>query len=55
MEDETTDSAMTVTQLIVALQQMPSDALVITEGCDCYGDAGSVELVNGKVEIKRVE
>lgn len=35
---------MKVYQLIVALQMMPPDAEVYTEGCDCIGDTGNVEI-----------
>lgn len=35
---------MTVAELITELQKMPPDLEVTTEGCDCYGDVGSVEV-----------
>lgn len=35
---------MTVQELIAALQTQPPLLDVITEGCDCYGDAHHVEL-----------
>ena len=43
----------TLTALIS--QGVPLDAPVITEGCDCYGDAGAVAFVDGGIIIKRVE
>lgn len=33
---------MTVAELIKALQAMPQDAEVTTEGCDCDGDVAKV-------------
>ncbi len=35
---------MTVRELIQALHEMPYNAAVSTEGCDCYGDAAKVKL-----------
>jgi hypothetical protein len=35
---------LTVTELIERLRRMPQSAEVITEGCDCYGDAVDVEF-----------
>lgn len=44
----------TVSELIKALQQMPPDASILTEGCDCYGDACFVKLnKDGSVDILR--
>lgn len=40
---------MTVRELIGALAELPKEAFdleVRTEGCDCHGDAGSVEVYN---------
>jgi hypothetical protein len=34
---------MTVKELIQELSKCNQDAEVETEGCDCYGDVGSVE------------
>lgn len=34
---------MTVSQLIEELGKMPSDSIVLIEGCDCDGHAGGVE------------
>lgn len=46
----------TVSELIKALQQMPLNATIQTEGCDCYGDACFVRLnANGSVDILRNE
>lgn len=36
---------MTVQELIDALQRLPPDINVLTEGCDCYGDAKAVEIL----------
>ena len=48
------DKTMTVAQLIEQLRQMPSDAPVRTEGCDCYGECGNVVLEkDGVVTIER--
>ncbi len=45
---------LTVAQLIALLKEMPQDALVIHEGCDCIGIADSVELdEDGDVCITR--
>lgn len=48
---------MTVAQLIEALQQCDPKAYVVTEGCDCYGQAKGVvqtqEADGLCVEIKR--
>jgi hypothetical protein len=51
---------MTVAELRAALADMPDAAHVITEGCDCYGDVGEVELAApdgshpaGVVELSR--
>lgn len=52
---------LTVGQLREALADMPADALVYTEGCDCTGDAGEVSLHTpgefglGEVMINRVD
>lgn len=35
---------MKVSELIEALKTMPPELEVNTEGCDCYGDVGRVEL-----------
>lgn len=36
------EKILTVAELITLLQQQPSDLHVEVEGCDCYGNAGSV-------------
>ena len=36
---------MTVIELIKALAEHPSDMPVYTEGCDCFGEAGSLEVI----------
>ena len=38
---------MKVHELIKALQEMPQNAEVQTEGCDCYGDTNSVSIMEG--------
>jgi hypothetical protein len=47
------DKALTVAQLIEQLKLMPPEAPVQTEGCDCYGPAAHVCLVDDMVEILR--
>lgn len=37
------DRPMTIRELIDALQLVPQDATLYTEGCDCLGDVGYVE------------
>lgn len=45
---------MTVKELINALLKTPFDAVVWTEGCDCIGEAATVEVEeNGTVLIGR--
>jgi hypothetical protein len=47
---------MTVKELIAELEKMPPDAEVLTEGCDCLGDAKAVTLWrDGTVRIERTE
>ena len=46
--------ALTVTELIDLLKQMPPDAFVLHQGCDCVGAANGVELEDdGTVLITR--
>ena len=45
---------MTVAELIEKLRQMPPDAQVETEGCDCVGQAAGVNLDGDTVLITRV-
>lgn len=33
---------LTTKELIELLLQQPQDAIIVTEGCDCYGDVGHV-------------
>ena len=47
------NNLLTVKELIGKLLNMPQDALVITEGCDCYGDAVDVITCRDKVLITR--
>lgn len=35
---------LTVAELITELQKYPGEAVVCTEGCDCYGSAVGVEF-----------
>ena len=51
------EKPMTVGQLVQALSIRDPDALVSTEGCDCYGDVGSIEddPDDNSVLLKRVE
>jgi len=37
---------VTVKELIEALQKMPQDAEIVTEGCDCYGDCAAVKYAD---------
>jgi hypothetical protein len=47
---------LTVKELIKQLQEMPQDAEVYTEGCDCYGDAaGVMQNADNSVLITRTE
>ena len=39
-------AVVTVAQLIVELQKLDGNLEVMTEGCDCDGDAGSIEVAN---------
>lgn len=36
---------MTVAQLLAELAKMPLDSEVVTEGCDCEGDASGCTLI----------
>jgi hypothetical protein len=49
------DETTTVGELIKALSKLPESYRVRTEGCDCYGDAVSLNVDNGNkiVEIMR--
>lgn len=40
---------MTVRELIAALQSCDPDALVFTEGCDCYDDATEIRSYPGPI------
>jgi len=49
MTEKNKSKFLTVAELIEELKKAPQDAKVFTEGCDCYGDVGSVEIdKNGK-------
>ncbi len=39
---------MTVAELIAELAELPQDACVETEGCDCIGPCSGAELTSGK-------
>jgi hypothetical protein len=41
--------AMRVKELIAELQKFDGDLEVITEGCDCDGDVGSVQLIPAEI------
>ena len=43
-DDYYDEKQLTVSELIAALLKLPPDARVYTEGCDCDGRAGAVEL-----------
>ena len=45
--------ALTVKQLIAELLKCPENWEVSTEGCDCWGDAGGVEIGKDYVLITR--
>ncbi len=38
---------MTVAELIAQLSELPQDAPVATEGCDCYGPCSGAEVDTG--------
>ncbi len=38
---------------VAELQEMPTDAVVITEGCDCDGKVEQVQCWRGNVYLKR--
>lgn len=47
---------LTVRQLIAELQKLPEETLdweVTTEGCDCYGDIGRVEVADSYIFLAR--
>lgn len=39
------DKALIVKQLIEQLKLLPEDLPVMTEGCDCYGEANNCRIV----------
>jgi hypothetical protein len=41
------EKILTVGELIALLEKMPKDIVVLTEGCDCFGDADNVECKEG--------
>jgi hypothetical protein len=43
-EDKWITPPITVAQLIELLKQQPQDLIVMSEGCDCEGEAGGVEF-----------
>ena len=45
---------MRVKELIAELQKVDGEAVVETEGCDCDGLAGGLELDDGAVRILRL-
>jgi len=49
-----TTPPITVRELIAALQQLPADAYVFTEGCDCEGPCSEAVLSKpGYVRLSR--
>lgn len=47
---------MTVQELIDLLQALPNkQALIMTEGCDCYGEPKAVEELGENYLISRTE
>ena len=48
------DNQLTVAELIEKLIEMPKNALVDIEGCDCYGEACSVSC-NKKLNTVSIE
>lgn len=47
------DNVLTVRELIEYLKQCDPDAIVQTEGCDCWGEAGYIEIYEGYILIAR--
>lgn len=47
------DNQLTVKQLIEILSKLPQDAIVWTEGCDCYGIASDALIQDDHVMIFR--
>lgn len=47
------DDTTTVGDLVAALQLLPATMPVMTEGCDCWGEAVALQVVNGRVLIRR--
>jgi hypothetical protein len=47
------DDTTTVGELIAALQLLPPDMPVKSEGCDCWGEVVAVQVFNGRALIRR--
>jgi hypothetical protein len=49
--------SMTVRELLDELNLLPSDAIIITAGCDCVGDVGEVsyDSSNNTVYLDRTD
>lgn len=45
------EKQLTVAELMTLLSTCPKDAVVFTEGCDCWGDAFGVEIQNGGTSV----
>lgn len=46
VSDDKNKLPIRVSELVAALQALPQDAFVLTEGCDCYGPCGGAELLD---------
>ena len=54
MTDRREPKAITVAELIKLLQELPQDAEVFSEGCDCYGECSGASLMaDGTVLVER--
>jgi len=51
MANESKKKAITVAELIEQLQALPQDAVVLSEGCDCDGEAKGATLQSPGVVI----
>lgn len=47
------EDTMTVAELVSVLIELDPDLPVRTQGCDCDGEAASVEVVAGELYIRR--
>lgn len=51
MADERKQKQITVKELIEQLQNLNPEALVETEGCDCWGPCSGAETITGYVHV----